>query len=159
MAKFYRPELPQAEKGESSVWYQKDSPGYNGYFKWHRSSYGTNPGTKNSGLDAPAHWQTPADWTFSEATGHWYTPSEMQNAGYNKIKGEWLHPNDLRKREVDRQNAELDTRIASRRVNDKKFREVHAAGRGKTILTGAKGVAESAQVKKEILHNSKGVLK
>jgi len=159
VATFYRPELPKAAKGQASVWYNKDSPGFNGYYKWHRSTYGTNPGSNDQGLNAPSHWEVPAEWTFSEATGHWYTPSEMHNAGYNKIEGEWLHPNDIRKREVDRQNAELDAQIAARRKREKTFRRVHAAGRVKTILTGAKGVKGEAQVNKEFLHNSKGVLK
>ena len=159
MAKFFRPQLPAAPQGRDSVWYQKDSPGFNGYYKWHRTTYGTNPRSNNSGLSAPASWQPPEDWTFSDSTGHWYTPGEMQNAGYNLIDGEWLHPNDIRQREVGRQNAELDARIARRKASEDKFRLVRAAGRAKTILTGANGVAGNAMVKRQALQNSKGVRK
>lgn len=156
MAKFYRPQLPTAPQGRGSVWYDIHSPGFNGYFKWHRTTYGTNPRSNTKGLNAPSDWQPPTDWTFSEKTGHWYTPDEMHKAGYNLIDGEWLHPNDIRQREVDRQNAELDAKIARRTASEKKFRQVRAAGRMKTILTGANGVAGKAMVKKEQLHNSKG---
>ncbi|WP_432735820.1 aminobutyrate aminotransferase [Maridesulfovibrio sp. FT414] len=157
MADFYRPALPTAPQGRDSVWYQKDSPGFNGYFKWHRTTYGTNPKSNDKGLNAPAQWQPPQDWTFSGQTGHWYTPSEMQNAGYNLIDGEWLHPNDIRKREVDRQNAEIDAKIARREASEKSFRAIRAAGRAKTILTGANGVAGKALIKRETLQNSTGV--
>ncbi|WP_320169513.1 aminobutyrate aminotransferase [Maridesulfovibrio sp.] len=158
MANFYRPQLG-AGTGSGSVWYEKNSPGFNGYFKWHRLTYGTNPSSNNKGLNAPSGWQPPDDWTFSDKTGHWYTPGEMQNAGYNLIDGEWLHPNDIRQREVDRENAELDARIARREASESRFRKVRAAGRIKTILTGSNGVAGKALVKKEILQNSKGELK
>ncbi|WP_415713242.1 hypothetical protein [Maridesulfovibrio sp.] len=110
-------------------------------------------------MNAPADWRVPEDWTFSEKTGHWYTPAEMQNAGYSKIDGEWLHPNDIRQREVDRQNAEFDAKVALRKETQGRMRKVHALGRKKTILTGPDGVSGKAKISKEFLNRSKGVLK
>lgn len=159
MPNYYRPDLPEARKGQSSVWYDNGSPGFNGYFKWHRHTYGTNPSSNKKGLSAPADWRVPTDWTFSEKTGHWYTPGEMQNAGYSKIDDEWLHPNDIRQRDVDRQNVEFEANVALRKKTEGRMRKVHALGRKKTILTGANGVAGKASVVKETLDRSKGVMK
>jgi hypothetical protein len=159
MSNYYRPDLPSAKDGQSSVWFANGSPGFNGYFKWHRFTYGTNPSSSKEGLNAPADWRTPADWTFSEKTGHWYTPGEMQNAGFSKIDGEWLHPNDIRQREVDRQNAELKAMVARRRESEGRMRKVRAFGRKNTILTGPDGVAGKAKISREFLNHSKGVLK
>ncbi len=155
---YNRPELPKAKPGSSSIWFDENSPGYNGYYKWHMSTYGSAPSLNVGGLNAPAHWEAPDDWAFSQNTGYWYTPAEMNNAGYNLTDGQWLHPNDIRQREVDKQNAELDIKIAARRVSEERFRNIRAAGREKMILTGSKGAAGVAMVKKEILHNSKGAI-
>lgn len=159
MPNYYRPDLPPAQEGRSNVWFANGSPGFNGYFKWHRYTYGTNPSAKKNGLNAPADWRVPADWTFSEQTGHWYTPAEMQKAGFSRIDGEWLHPNDIRQREVDRQNAEFDASMARRKETQGRMRKVHALGRRNTILTGPDGVAGKAKISREILNRSKGVLK
>lgn len=110
-------------------------------------------------MNAPAQWEVPADWTFSEKTGHWYTPGEMNNAGYNLIDGEWLHPNDIRQREVNRMNAELDAKIAARKASEDRLRKVRASGRDKTILTGSDGVSGSVKISREFLHRSTGVMK
>ncbi|OEU66973.1 MAG: aminobutyrate aminotransferase [Desulfovibrio sp. S3730MH75] len=158
MSNYYRPTLPTANGNESKVWYDYGSPGFNGYFKWHKTTYGTNPSSNNKGLKAPAGWGIPEDWTFSDKTGHWYTPGEMTNAGFSQIDNEWLHPNDIRKREVDAQNAELDLKIKTRRATEGRMRNVHSLGRKKTILTGPDGVVAGAKVQKKILHSSKGVM-
>ena len=110
-------------------------------------------------MNAPADWRAPDEWTFSGQTGHWYTPTEMRNAGYSKIEGEWLHPNDIRKREIDRQNAEFDAKVALRKKTEGRMRQVHALGRKKTILTGPEGVMSKAKISQEILKRSKGVMK
>ncbi|ACS80405.1 hypothetical protein [Maridesulfovibrio salexigens] len=159
MADYYRPDLPAAKEGQSNVWFANGSPGFNGYFKWHRYTYGTNPSSSTEGLTAPADWRAPEDWTFSKKTGHWYTPGEMQNAGYSRIDGEWLHPNDIRQREVDRQNAEFEAKLARRKESEGRMRKVHALGRKKTILTGPDGAAGKATISKEFLNRSKGVMK
>jgi hypothetical protein len=159
MANYYRPELAKAKEGQSKVWFDNGSPGFNGYFKWYRFNYGTNPTSNSKGLNAPADWRAPDDWTFSGQTGHWYTPTEMRNAGYSKIEGEWLHPNDIRKREIDRQNAEFDAKVALRKKTEGRMRQVHALGRKKTILTGPEGVMSKAKISQEILKRSKGVMK
>lgn len=156
MSGYYRPDLP--ESGKSTVWFDYGSPGFNGYFKWHKTTYGTNPSFNASGLSAPSNWQMPDDWTFSDATGHWYTPGEMNNAGFNFIDGEWLHPNDIRKREIDKENADIEARIAARKSTEGRMRQVHAVGRKKTILTGPVGVSGVAKVEKQFLQSSKGVM-
>ncbi|MBI9112814.1 aminobutyrate aminotransferase [Maridesulfovibrio ferrireducens] len=158
MSSYYRPELPGPKSGKSDVWFDRDSPGFNGYFKWHKTTYGTNPSFNSKGLNAPADWGMPKDWTYSDSTGHWYTPAEMTNAGFNQIDGQWLHPNDIRKQEIDTANAELDAKIASRKATEGRMRKVHAFGRKKTILTGPVGATGVVKVEKHFLQNSKGVM-
>ncbi|WP_419783421.1 aminobutyrate aminotransferase [Maridesulfovibrio sp.] len=159
MPNYYRPDLPKAEEGQPQVWFDNGSPGFNGYYKWHRYTYGTNPSSNNRGLNAPADWRVPEDWTFSSGTGHWYTPTEMKDAGFNRINGDWLHPNDIRQREVERQNAEFDARLAARKKSQSRMRKVHALGRKATILTGPDGVVAKAEVGKEVLDRYEGVMK
>lgn len=168
MADFYRPELVSDRRwvslsdnnpGSSRAWYDKGTPGFNGYFKWHQATYGSYPQYSPQGLSAPADWQPPEDWTYSAQTGHWYTPTEMKNAGYDLQNGKWVDPNEARRAEVEKQTAEFDAQTARRRNTESRLRSVKAAGRAATILTGAHGVAGKALLRRETLQNSMGVKK
>lgn len=159
MGSFYRPDLPSAAQGSSRVRYERDSPGFNAYYKWYQEQNGKGPNLRGNKLYAPAGWQPPSDWTYSEQTGHWYSPQEMTDAGYNRVEGEWLHRNDLKRREVERKNAELDARIARRKATEERFRGIRSRGRKETILTSAEGAGGAAEVIKRKLSGVKGVMK
>lgn len=159
MGSFYRPKLPTAVEGQSNVIFEQGTPGFNAYYKWAQEKNGVGPYVLRHKIVAPSDWEPPADWTYSSQTGFWYSPKEMTNAGYLQEDGQWIHKNEIKKREIERQNAELDARIAKRKATEGRLRSVFSKGRNQTILTSANGVNGSAEVLKKNLSEVKGIMK
>lgn len=159
MGLFYRPEMPKGEVHNSRVKYSYGTPAFNAYYKWSFNKTGVKPFILAGKIAAPVDWKPPEDWTYSDETGFWYTPKEMTDAGYVQQNGEWLHKNEIKRREVERQNAELEAKIARIKATQGRMRDVFAKGRGRTILTSAGGVKGSADVIRSKLTEAKGVLK
>ena len=157
MSRYYRPELSKAKKNYPIVVFEIGSPGFNGFFKLYRDKHGRNPYYNSKGLSVPSSWKIPESWTFSEETGYWYTPDEMHNAGYSLIEDEWIHPNDIRRREIEKQTAEFEAKVAARKSFEGHLRQVNATGRKDTILTSPAGVSGEADIYKKKLQNLKEV--
>jgi hypothetical protein len=159
MGSFYRPQMPEGERHNSKVYYKNGTPAFNAYYKWSLNETGVKPHIFVGRLAAPVGWEPPEDWTYSDETGFWYTPKEMTDAGYVQQDGEWLHKNEIKRREVERQNAELEAKISRIKATQGRMRDVYAKGRGRTILTSAGGVQGGADVVRSKLNEAKGVLK
>lgn len=159
MGSFYRPDMPAGEDGQSRVIYTQGTPAFNAYYKWYEQQHGIGPRVGGGKTTADRGWQPPEDWTYSSETGYWYTPEEMTNAGYVQENGNWIHTNEIKKREIDKQNAELESKIATRRETQGRLRDVLSKGRSRTILTSSLGVKNKADILQEKLSEASGVLK